>query len=69
MAGLAFGKKICKPVVMELAGVLQRVSDLAFLGQIKSRVRFRGMLEVYSCRERGQRWSRVTARSSSSPQT
>jgi hypothetical protein len=69
MAGLASGKKICRLAVMELAGVLQRVSDLAFLGQIKSGVRFRGMLEVYSCRERGQKWSRATVRSSSSPQT
>jgi hypothetical protein len=38
---------------MELTEVLQRVSDLAFLGQMKSGVRFLGMLEVYSCRKKG----------------
>jgi hypothetical protein len=68
MARLVPGKKICRSAVAELAGVLQRVSALVFLGQIKGRVRFLGMLEVYSCRKRGQRGSRATARSSSSPQ-
>jgi hypothetical protein len=66
---LASGKKIYGSAGTELTGVLQRVSDLAFLGQMKSGVRFLGMLEVYSCRKEVQRGSRAMARSSSSPQT
>jgi hypothetical protein len=64
MAGLDSGKKICRSAGTELAGVLQRVGDLVFLGQVKSRVRFLEMLEVYSYREKGQRGPRATARSS-----
>jgi hypothetical protein len=65
-ADLVPGRRICTTAVEELARVLQRVDDSAFLGQSKGGVRFIGKSQVHAYRDRGLRGSRATARISSS---
>jgi hypothetical protein len=61
-------KKICRSAVAELVGILQRVSALVFLVQIKGGVRSLEVRDVHARRKRSQIGFRLTAFESSSPQ-
>jgi hypothetical protein len=61
--------QILATAVAELDRGFQEVIVSAFLGQERGRVRILGLVEVYSCRRKRRRGSRVAARSFSSLQT